>query len=231
MKGAVILIGSLLWEDTYNSIEKDKGQIRKEWRESLDISAKSLIEVPIRYGRISSTRRNTYTMVFSNSIETLGKAFIIPFKNETYTFEEVKFQALGIAKAEGISNKKNPDRLITNWGAIGMAFNSKNEDKLLEIRSKWHKEFQDFDNKFYGIKGETPTIQKNGELNFRLEIPNEIDYVFATTVIPEPKKYPNIEEIVDAVENSNPRYDTYIKENFNHGIRVFGDEEILLKLG
>ncbi len=230
MKGAVILIGSLLWENSSNSIEKEKGKMRMEWRENLDISRKSLIEVPIRYGRKSRTRRDTYTMVFSNSIQYPGKAYLVPFKNEAKNFEEVKLQAIGIAKAEGISTKKNPDRLISSWGTIGIAFNIKNEEKLIEIRSKWHNEFRLFDNSKYGVNGEIPTIQKNGELNFQFKIPKDIDYVFATTVTPELKQYPDIEEIVNAVNNSNPRYDTYIIENFNHGIRVFGDEEILFKI-
>ena len=51
LKGGVILIGSLYWQDDL----KKNDNIRKEWRDtSLDIEKSILAKLPIRYGRYSN---------------------------------------------------------------------------------------------------------------------------------------------------------------------------------
>ncbi|MGA2681849.1 MAG: hypothetical protein ABSF44_08630 [Candidatus Bathyarchaeia archaeon] len=86
MKGGVLVIGSLLWDDSEN---------RVRWREkNLDIESKFQVYLPIRYGRLSSTRNNTYTMVFSNKCYSknygLGKGWIIPIAAEIDSFDDLK---------------------------------------------------------------------------------------------------------------------------------------------
>ena len=169
-------------------------------------------------------------MLFSNSVSVLGTAFIIQFKKETETFEDLKNQALKLSKAEGISTEKFPNRLWASWGAVGIAFNKTKENQFDEIRKKWHDEFVSFDNENYKIGDELPSIKKNGELNFKLDIPENINYVFATPIIPNIEKYPSIDRIVEAVLESKPRYDTYVNENYNNGIRIQNDEEILKRI-
>lgn len=75
LNGGVLIIGSLLWDD--------KKQTRKDWRKSfLKIDDKVKIPAPIRYGRISTSRCCTFTMVLSqecNDKDKLGKAFFCPF--------------------------------------------------------------------------------------------------------------------------------------------------------
>jgi len=51
MKGAVIIIGSLLWENEENALNKEQGLIRAEWRKCLNLERKVSVVVPIRYGR------------------------------------------------------------------------------------------------------------------------------------------------------------------------------------
>lgn len=230
MQGAVLVIGSLLWENETNSLNLDQGKLREKWRKNLDLEKKIALEVPIRYGRKSNSKRCTYTMVFSNSVSNLGTAFIIPFQKVTENYEELKNQALELSEAEGISTRKYPKRLIASWGSIGISFNEKSDNQIEQIKNKWHQEFSSFDNKDYKIGNEQPSIKNNGELNFKLNIPKEIDYVLATPVKPNISEYPTTKRIYEAIIESNPRYDTYVKENFNNGIRVYGDEVIIKNL-
>ncbi|WP_350284634.1 hypothetical protein [uncultured Croceitalea sp.] len=169
-------------------------------------------------------------MVFSNSVTNLGTAYIIPFKKETENFEELKNQALELSEAEGISTTKYPKRLIASWGAVGIAFNETEEKQFKEIKNEWYQIFTCFENTEYKIGSEQPSIKENGELNFKFNVPEDIDYIFATPVKPNISEYPTTDRIVEAIIESSPRYDTYVKENFNNGIRVHGDEEIMEKI-
>ena len=68
LKGGVIIIGSLLWQDDLKLNTNDK--IRYNWRNtSLNLSEKILVKLPIRYGRYSDG--NIYTMVFSMNCEKM----------------------------------------------------------------------------------------------------------------------------------------------------------------
>ncbi len=230
MQGAVLVIGSLLWENEKNTLDQKQGKLRDNWRKNLDLEKKVAIEVPIRYGRKSTSKRCTYTMVISNSVTNLGTAYIIPFRKEIEYFEELKNQALELSEAEGISTTIYPKRLIASWGAVGITFNETEEKQFEEIKNKWHEEFTSFKNTGYKIGKEQPSILENGELNFEFKVPEDIDYVFATPVKPNISEYPTTERIVEAIIESSPRYDTYVKENFNNGIRVHGDEEIMKKI-
>ena len=232
MKGAVLIIGSLLWEDEINSLNKEQGLLRVEWRKKLDFENKIRVQVPIRYGRKSSSKRCTYTMVFSNSVESMGIAFVVPFKRDANCFEDIKIQALELSVAEGISTEKYPNRLIASWGAVGILFNNEKGNIYDKHKEDWHKEFNNhyFDNKDYKLGKEEPSIQQNGELNFYVEFPGEIDYVFATPVKPNVNEYPTIEKITDSIIESKPIYKTYVVENFNNGIRVKDDDEIIKRL-
>ncbi|MBK5214847.1 MAG: hypothetical protein JJE55_14440 [Flavobacteriaceae bacterium] len=231
MKGAVLIIGSLLWENEKNALNSIQGKLRSDWRKKLDLEKKIAVNVPIRYGRKSTSRSCTYTMIFSNSVSDFGTAFIVPFKNEIEGFEELKHQALELSEAEGISTEKHPNRLKASWGSVGVLFNKSKEKELDSIKRKWHQEFNFFKNSDYKIGKEEPSIKNNGELNFPFKIPENIDYVFATPVVPNISEYPTNEKIIEAIIESKPRYDTYIKENFQNGIRVQGDEEIIRKIG
>lgn len=230
MQGAVLVIGSLLWENEKNTLDSKQGKLRENWRKNLDLEKKVPIEVPIRYGRKSTSKRCTYTMVISNSVTNLGTAYIIPFKKEIENFKELKDQALELSEAEGISTTKYPKRLIASWGAVGITFNEIEEKKFKEIKNKWHQEFTSFENTDYKIGNEQPSIRENGELYFEFNVPDDIDYVFATPVKPNISEYPTTDRIVEAIIESSPRYDTYVKENFNNGIRVHGDEKIMKKI-
>ena len=89
LKGGAIIIGSLLWDSERN---------RQKWREN-DLCYKSRFQVylPIRYGRCSTTRKHTYTMVFSNKCYSrrygIGTGWILPIRAEINSFNDLKFSA------------------------------------------------------------------------------------------------------------------------------------------
>lgn len=230
MKGAVLIIGSLLWENEENALNVEQGKLRSKWRQKLDFEKKIAVNVPIRYGRKSQSKRCTYTMIFSNSVTNLGTAFIVPFRKEIKVYEEFKLQALELSVAEGISTKQYQNRLFASWGSIGVLFNKSKDKQLNSIKKKWNREFSSIQNSDYKIGTEEPSILKNGELNFHFVIPEYIDYVFATPVKPNISEYPTNDRIIKAIIESKPRYDTYVKENFKNGIRIEGDTEIINEL-
>lgn len=233
MNGAVLLIGSLLWETEDNSIKEELGKAREEWRRNLLMDQKFEIKVPIRYGRKSSKRMCTYTMIFSNSVQELGTAFIIPFNEKKYVgsdLEILKKQAFELSIAEGISKIKDPEKISTLWGCVGIYFNEATGKDYDELREFWKSLYKGFDNKNYKLGDEIPSITINGELNFRLGIPKDIDYVIASSTIPNISNYPNSKQIINSILETNPRYDIYFLENVKHGIRVFDDTEVLKEL-
>lgn len=230
MNGAALIIGSLLWETESNSLEKGLGKSRELWRENLCIDQKYPVKVPIRYGRISLKRRSTYTMVFSNSVCKLGSAFLIPYdfkKSEGSDLKIFKDQAFDLSFAEGISKTSQQEVIIGSWGCVGVYFNPNTKNDIRELQEYWENLFANFNNDKYKIETELPSITKKGELNFKIDIHNDIDYVFAVSTVPNVHKYPNKNEIVDAILKSSPRYDTYMIQNLKNGIRVHEDEEML----
>ena len=113
IKGGVIIMGSLFWEDEKNCVrgKEDVGRARRRWREiNLDLSQTKSVPMPIRYGRISeeASRKSTYTMVLSRDyLNRLGTALIVPFK-KTFSINQktkIKEQIIRLARVEGIQKK------------------------------------------------------------------------------------------------------------------------------
>ena len=133
IKGGVIIIGSLRWENKDNAIQEAESKIlaekRKNWRERyLDLKEEKIIKLPIRYGRCSSSRKCTYTMVFSNlALNKESSGLVIPYNNDIYFSNYLNFerQAQILADIEGIS--KGDTRLRKSWGCIGLFINTKSE--------------------------------------------------------------------------------------------------------
>lgn len=72
MRIGVLMIGSLFWS---------KRPHRVRWRrERLDVTEKKYVNVPIRYGRRSSSWGCSFTMVFSKELgeDQLGRGILVP---------------------------------------------------------------------------------------------------------------------------------------------------------
>lgn len=243
LKGGVIIIGSLLWED-----DLDKGDnLRNNWRvNSLDLQGKILVKLPIRYGRYSNG--NIYTMVFSLNCEKnnkLGTGYIIPFKQNTIKHLDILVsEARKMSEAEGMKKK-----LIGGnqniWGSMAILINKEKIENNLakEILKKWSTVFKadggGQDNLDYRVGREKLSITKNGELQIqwpRAVRPqdnvkvDEFDFLLATS--PKPKyeapgkiKYPSATEIAKSVKHDTNRH--YFLNNFMNNITTFQDNMIL----
>lgn len=230
LKGSVIIIGSLLWDN----------KVRCEWRKrSLDVLENKIpLPVRIRYGRESGEKRHyTYTMIFSNHPTTgLGQGFIVRLKNKIENEEMLKEQAIALAKAEGIWIDKQ-HFLGKNWGAVGLLVNEKKLYADL-IKSIWMQLFQEFrcdqsqcryDHTKYCISDELPVIDKDGflHIDWTPEM-NDFDFLIATPTAPNPRRALSAKEIAEKMIQRN--YRVYFDNNRASNITTFQDDDILKKL-
>jgi hypothetical protein len=243
IQGAIIMIGSLFWENEDNCIQlkslKELAKKRRVWREStLNIESAILISLPITYGRKSTSRYCTYTMAFANSVDRKGKGYVVPYNvkiNIEENCNQLYCQAIELAGVEGIS-KHGENTLVKKWGSVGLKLNPKFVEKHKEIADKiytfWGMHFSKLNIELYRInENENHSITKEGLLNFDIEEPlNDIDYFLATPVSPNVKKYPNGAEIARAMNESSEKYFSYFVENFRNGIVTKFDEEIIKNL-
>jgi hypothetical protein len=238
LKGGVIIIGSLIWEDHLNDEKKDN--TRKKWREqNLSIEQALTTKVPIRYGRESRTRENTYTMIFSKSCEDrdLGQGLILPFKQDIITFEELEKQAIALAIAEGIY-KSNNEKLISRWGSVGLLINPKlnltDFASKESIQKKWTAIYHSYNDTFisdsYKTENESSSpITQDGFLNIAWQTEMDaFDLLVATPLIPKPNSLLKAEDITQRMIDKD--YQTYFQNNRNHQIYTALDNGIKDKL-
>ena len=201
LSGGVLIVGSLLWEES---------EIRDKWRlQCLDLKQRQLVSLPIRYGRISTTRNCTYTMVFSSECKTqenLGTGVFIPFTVNPINFEQLEVHVKRMISAE-FNKEKNLSSQNWDWGAMGISFNPN---------------VQSDDSK---VGKETSVISKAGILSIDWQnLHEKIDFVIATVIKPELKNYPTVKNIADRIVVNE--YDKYFRENRREGIITFQDLEV-----
>jgi len=235
-KGGVLLIGSLLWQ---NSLETGD-DLRKNWRDaSLSIEKKIQVLVPIRYGRKS--KNGIYTMTFSNSCKNkLGKAFFVPFKtNNVKDLDSFNKELTTLAIAEGMKGKLVAGEKII-WSAVTILINSKNNDalKIESIKKWWINRFANekvYDLEAFKIGEEDSAVKENGILNISWpkttqsgdqDIFDDFDFIIATATVPT--NYPNYNDLLKSILNDKDR--KYFVNNNKNQIQTFQDEKILEKL-
>jgi len=241
LKGGVISIGSLFWETEKNCINKEPskklGKYRRIWREDNFEKESIDIQLPIRYGRKSHNRCDTYTMVFSNSLTNpeYGNGKVLKYQRDLKSFEELFIRVIELAISEGIYKEKSNRRIISNWGSVALVLNNKlqksNKGLYEYITIKWSHLFSKYRNtlnpKNYRVdKNEYPTIDLNGMLTIDLEDKmGEFDFLLATPVEINVPMYPLGKDIADTINKFC--YLTYFFENQNHGI-VTKDDKIII---
>lgn len=237
LKGGVIVIGSLFWESEQNCLPNDeKGAMRRTWRENnLDLDKAIDVPLPIRYGRSSSSRKCTYTMVFSKECQNakIGQGKVIPFKEEfdLSNYQTFERQVTNLAKVEGIYKQKK--KFSADWGTVSIWINplSKSKEKIVQfwnsIKSVDHG-FKQNTNHYKRLDGKL--LDDNYCLSF--EISTTLDFLLCTYIKAEHKnsqkdqngEYPTIEEIANEINTSG--YSTYFDQNNGNGIITFQDNEI-----
>lgn len=223
LNGGIIIIGSLYWDDNVQ---------RVNWRNgSLDLENQISVKVPIRYGRISKERENTFSMVFSSeckNADLLGNAIFAPFKKNPVDYQRLEIEIREIIKSE--QKREILKNTYNNWlwGTLGILINPKSEkiDELNFLLSWWKdkysKKFSYYD---YKVGNEPTVINKSGVFQFEWpENLNNFDFIIATATKPEVEEYPKSEEIINRIIE-NKHYEYYLK-NIMNGITTFQDTDI-----
>ena len=224
LSAGVLIIGSLMW---------DTG--RQAWRDArLDMTSAQTVTAPIRYGRLSGSRGNTYTMVFSRQCKA-GHAKVLRCTRSVSTPADLIAEAEALWKAEQPS--ADPGRIATDWGCVALLCNP--DRKIPEdLLKAWAERVEREPN--YGrvsqTQGEGRLIDKDGLLQIdwprlvETRIPVQVDLLLVTANDPRisatSPNYPSVETIAGAWNAASSRHAEYFWRNVEIGIHTFQDDEI-----
>jgi hypothetical protein len=260
LKIGVLVVGSLDWESKdygpafqreLDDTERRQIDRRTRWRRERlrgDAASEFLVHAPIRYGRKSSSRGNTFTMVFSpECANRIGTAKAIRCNADVSTIGELVAEAEELWGAE--SSGAQPGQISAQWGCVAIVAPEDFLDRpdhaqrkaLLESWAIWVSRnehygklaFSDEDKRAAG-----GSVIADGRLRIgwpRLTdgSPLPLDLLLATATDPQigskRSNYPTTKEIADAWY-SKPKYDYYFRFNKMTGIRTADDDEIDTRL-
>ena len=161
MKGAVLLIGSLMWQN--DSSKKTGDMERLIWRID-NLRGKPIkVKVPIRYGRLSEApfkkwrakggekqeANQLYTMVFSSEVEQkdYGTGYLFMLQNDMINEDIILSTVKSLSKAEGIyeeggneAARKRINYFNNSWGGIAIFLNKKSHQYGF-LKNIWQKNF------------------------------------------------------------------------------------------
>lgn len=207
MHGSILIVGSLLWDN----------QKRDKWRRSrLCISQKVSVLVPIRYGRRSSSRGNTFTMTLSSDSPT-GRAVLVPCKTAIVDVTALIVEAEALWKAEW--RDASPREIGRSWGCVGVSFRTGAE------LAGWLQPWADH---FRANASAISPVDRNGVLQIPWPTatldgaPADVDLILATATKAK-EGCPSAAVIADAWVDKNNGYERYFFENVRHGIRTPDD--------
>lgn len=226
LKGGVIVIGSLLWQDHLN----EKGDnIRLNWRENnLDMDNIIPVKLPIRYGRVSQS--NIATTVFSNEMKNnLGCGYVIPFKETIENEDELRKQVVALSAAEGLKGN-----MVRKWGVLSYYFTDEDKHVENDVVIKYFKKNKnmDFNYQDFKIGNEKIVVYPSLKLNIdSIVTVNEndesklynLDFLLATVTKPN-IKINETKRLASLVKGDTKRQ--YYINNISNGIITGEDFEI-----
>ena len=208
MRGGILIVGSLLWDDRPE---------RKKWREArLIIEDAVHAKVPIHYGRRSVTRGNTFTMVIAAD-GRLGNAIIAPCRTEFADIDTIMAEAGELWLAEQPSAA--PGNISALWGCVGVRF--RDDPALANCARAWADRFREKRaSSVYPVRDDGvldipwPVATGNGTIY--------LDLILATATKHEANR-PRPEDVADAWVDQVQGHEAYFFENVQHGIRTPDD--------
>ena len=229
LRVGVLIIGSLYW---------DPARHRSNWRrDDLDLSGERYFSAPIRYGRRSGSRGDSYTMVFSLDTKP-GRAIVVPCRRLVRTATDLVEEAERLWTAE-TRDGSNPEHRISakdGWGCVALLANPR-RPLAGDLRASWTERVSNEPG--YGRPGSADGEEDAVDAEGLLHIPwpesedLEVDVLFATANDPtiEDGRYPSPEQIADGWNTRSGRdYIDYFCKNRAHGIRTFDDDVIESRL-
>lgn len=229
LNGGVLIIGSLLW---------DTNEQRVNWRNNfLQVEKQILTPAPIRYGRVSTERKCTFSMVFSNECNDAnlqGAGIFVPFIDNPINLEKIKIHSQELIKSEQKKTTLDNDRNNWSWGTLTICINpeilkeiSEKHNQVKLLLSYWSKQYSEgFNPDDYKVGQELPVLNKQGILKFNWpEKLNAYDFIIATATKPKRELYPTPKNIAERMIVNE--YSEYFNKNVDLGISTFQDKEIV----
>lgn len=229
LTAGVLIIGSLLWDS-------EKG--RPAWRKArLDTDSAQAVTAPIRYGRLSESRGNSYTMIFSRMCQA-GQAQLVPCSRRISSLQELIEESEHLWKAE--QPRAQARRIAAAWGCVALMCNPKRRVTADLLRGWAERVAHEPD---YGNVSQTqeegPLVSSEGLLRIEWPVqvndgsPAEVDLILATANDPEitasSPDYPTSEAIAEAWNRAGDNVE-YFWKNRDCGICTFQDDEIRTRL-
>ena len=216
----VLIIGSLFWDPE-----------RDAWRQKrLDVDKRHRVRAPIRYGRCSSTRDNTYTMVFSPTLDEacFGQAIALPCRSHDLVQE---------AKCLWAAESNGKGGVSASWGCVGLLPNPDSARLLSEPCKRWRefvRECGERSSNYRELAKVNAGVNEDGLLTIPWpKLTNgstlAFDALLATATNPTIVGgcYPSAQQIADAWNTPvGKRHVDYFCKNRAHGIKTFQDTEI-----
>lgn len=231
MRLGILIIGSLYW---------DRSPVRCRWRWArLGCTGERKVRVPIRYGRISKKRGNTYTMVFANSCaeeSKLGIGIIVPARAECcgpeHLIEEVEHLWAAEQDDESLSG------FHARWGKVCILPNPQSHIAV-SVLNTWKSRIDSAGPAYSALRtarGETPVLDPaTGRALFSWPMDNDtkqplqgFDLLLMTANEPclVDSQYAPAKEIAKAWRDDKFRNVNYFFNNTHFGITTFEDDEI-----
>lgn len=212
MNCGILIIGSLFWDD--------KTEGRQEWRNSrLDVSRAVPARVPIVYGRKSSSRSNTFTMVLQSN-GPAGTGLLVPCRRDVQTIDDLVAEASALWKSEAPSARAGA--LGSAWGSVGVLFRESVANEGLA--QSWQAHFQKAGRTSLSV------VRDDGSLNIPWPVTldgaaADFDLILATATLPEAIP-PSPEAVAKAMLDQTGGHENYFLNNVLHSIRTASDDEI-----
>lgn len=206
MRGGILIVGSLLWDNAQ----------RGTWRQKrLCVEDKMLVKVPICYGRRSSSRGNTFTMTFAPD-SLPGQGVLISCRASIDNVTAFVADAEALWKAEQPSAPAGS--IGASWGCVGVMFCA----EAAPWRLAWTDHF------CAKASASVPPVEEDGVLCIPWPVrvadgtAADVDVILATATRAEVKR-PTAAEIADAWIDQCDGRERYFFENVRHGIRTHDD--------
>jgi hypothetical protein len=220
----ILIIGSLFWD--YR---------RDAWRNArLNMNSTQPVTAPIRYGRLSTTRGNTYTMVFSRRCKA-GQGIVLRCLRGVSTPGDLFAEAEALWKAEQPSAAAH--QIASDWGCVALLSNPERRmpPEIVKAWSERVKKGPGYGRVIQAIE-EGALITAAGMLevpwphNVSTGEPLQMDALLVTANVPTladtPDGYPTAEMIASAWNKAGGKLSEYFWSNTENEIRTFQDDEI-----
>lgn len=230
MNVSILIIGSLLWDEAVH---------RSDWRrERLDLEKGRSVRVPIRYGRCSGGRCDTYTMVFSELVRRadygMGTGLMVRCKRSVSSLADLIEEVDELWKAESLKGNP-PTRLHASWGGVGILF----RDTGSPLQDEWTDWVRNRGSYpvLRSCESEAPTLNPEGVLRLQWPVDDHGDIVDDTDILLGTANNPTLRdgrypryarssEIARAWVADDCGNEEYFFNNVEAGIRTFQDRRI-----